>query len=381
MLRCTDNPVLSPKGLIHVLGYTPTEGERGVPISVRTHFHPDLVEPIYVRLVVGNKPVATKVRELPGIIYGRWQLDAAAPPCDSHHTPSPKVLISIQALNDDNSVVDSVTFGDFSYWTSGGLFPSPYHSCVLSSTVESSSIKPTDTPYHPQNEPHGPRSAGPSLRRRMTTHLPTSPPTFREHGPRSKARERRTLLHRRTRAQSLVRAQPPSGDHDDLYAQTPILDLVTPLGSLCQGWTQLERTAGRRLVRFAKVQEGRRLVVSCEPIGQEDYCESDSVISCIFREESKSCFVTSVDIIYLLERLTNDDFPVEEKNRIRRNLEGLRPTTISKHKSGFEDFFQRIMEFPDPKPRNIEKDLKVFEWTLLGQALEKILSKYVGVYS
>jgi hypothetical protein len=35
------------------------------------------------------------------------------------------------------------------------------------------------------------------------------------------------------------------------------------------------------------------------------------------------------------------------------------------------------MDFPDPKPRNIEKDLKVFEWNLLGQALEKILSKYV----
>ena len=36
------------------------------------------------------------------------------------------------------------------------------------------------------------------------------------------------------------------------------------------------------------------------------------------------------------------------------------------------------MEFPDPKPRNIEKDLKVFEWGLLAQALEKILSKYVS---
>lgn len=39
------------------------------------------------------------------------------------------------------------------------------------------------------------------------------------------------------------------------------------------------------------------------------------------------------------------------------------------------------MDFPDPKPRNIEKDLKVFEWNLLGQALEKILSKYVSRYT
>ena len=182
------------------------------------------------------------------------------------------------------------------------------------------------------------------------------------------------------KAQSLVRTKQHTGnvqDQEELYAQTPILDLVTPLSSICTGWTQTEVAAGRRLVRFAKVQDGRRLIVSCEPIMQEDFCESDSVISCIYREESDSCFVTSVDVIYLLERLTNGEFPVEEKNRIRRNLEGLRPTTVSKHKPGFGDFFQRIMEFPDPKPRNIEKDLKVFEWNLLGQALEKILSKYV----
>jgi hypothetical protein len=171
-----------------------------------------------------------------------------------------------------------------------------------------------------------------------------------------------------------------SGDPcEDVYAQTPILDLVTPLESICCGWDASELHVGRRLVRFRKLQAGHKLIVSCEPIGQEDYRESDSVVSCIYREEAEKCFVTSVDIIYLLERLTNDEFPVEEKNRIRRNLEGLRPTTVSKHKPGFESFFQRIMEFPDPKPRNIEKDLKVFEWTLLRQALDKILSKYVSL--
>lgn len=180
--------------------------------------------------------------------------------------------------------------------------------------------------------------------------------------------------------QSLVRTKHHPdhlSDQEDMYAQTPILDLVTPLPPICIGWSPAELSAGRRLVRFLKVQDGRRLIVSCEPITQEEYCESDSVISCIYREELDTCFVTSVDVIYLLERLTNGEFPVEEKNRIRRNLEGLRPTTVSKHKAGFGDFFQRIMDFPDPKPRNIEKDLKVFEWNLLGQALEKILSKYV----
>jgi hypothetical protein len=220
-----------------------------------------------------------------------------------------------------------------------------------------------------------------SLRRRSLSHLTSPASATSDHKESTlKTPQRKMRLHRRMKVQSLIHAKHAHlpGNQEDMRAQTPILDLVTPLASICTGWSTAELHAGRRLVRFSEVQDGRRLIVSCEPIRQEDYCESDSVISCIYREETDTCFVTSVDVIYLLERLTNGEFPVEEKNRIRRNLEGLRPTTISKHKTGFGDFFQRIMDFPDPKPRNIEKDLKVFEWNLLGQALEKILSKYVS---
>ena len=109
------HPVASSKGIIHVLGYTPTEGERGVPITVRIHFDPGLAEAIYVRLVVGHKAVATKVRELSGATYGRWQLDANIPAFDERE-PSTKVLISVQALNESDTILDSVTFGEFSYW-------------------------------------------------------------------------------------------------------------------------------------------------------------------------------------------------------------------------------------------------------------------------
>ena len=69
---------------------------------------------------------------------------------------------------------------------------------------------------------------------------------------------------------------------------------------------------------------------------------------------------------------------MEEKNRIRRNLEGLRPVTVSKNKPGSEDFFKLIMGFPNPKPRNIEKDIKVFPWEVLEAAVKKIISKYVS---
>ncbi|KAF8629123.1 hypothetical protein AX17_005709 [Amanita inopinata Kibby_2008] len=354
------NVVVSSTGVIHVLGYTPTEGERGVPITVRIHFCSDLSQPVYVRLLVGHKPVATKVRELSGAIYGRWQLDAAAPPYDDENSAS-KVLLSVQALNDDNVVVDTVTFGEFSYWAPAR---SPF------TNVE----RKTNAFRIEAVSGYGHR---PQLRRRITSHVLSPSPATSDRAPSPKPTQQ-VRLHRRMKTQSLTRTKPGAvGDlGEELYAQTPILELVTPLHNICTGWTATEIQSGRRLVRFSKVQDGRRLIVSCDPISQEEYCEQDSVISCIYREESNTCFVTSVDVIYLLERLTNGEFPVEEKNRIRRNLEGLRPTTVSKHKPGYEDFFQRIMEFPDPKPRNIEKDLKVFKWNLLGQALEKILSKY-----
>ncbi|KAF9456630.1 hypothetical protein BDZ94DRAFT_333873 [Collybia nuda] len=360
----SSNIVVSPAGIIHVLGYTPTEGEGGAPISVRIHFHPDYAETIYVRLVVGHKAVATTVRELKDQVYGRWQLDAVAPPLDKHQSPSHKVLISVQALNEENAILDSATFGEFSYWAPG------------SSSIDREQLHPRNETKRPKLSINTSGIRDVSFRRRGTSHLPTPSPTSPDHSRLSHTVSKPEIhLHRRTKADALAR--PKQGKPcSDIHAQTPILDLVTSLTSICVGWNPAEISAGRRLVRFSKVQDGRRLIVSCEPIKVEEFRDTDSVISCIYREESDSCFVTSVDIIFLLERLTSSDFPVEEKNRIRRNLEGLRPTTVSKHKSGFEDFFQRIMEFPDPKPRNIEKDLKVFEWSLLDQALDKILSKY-----
>lgn len=88
--------------------------------------------------------------------------------------------------------------------------------------------------------------------------------------------------------------------------------------------------------------------------------------------------MTSVDCILLLEALISVRFTVEEKNRIRRNLEGFRPLTVAKCKPDTSEFFRLIMAFPNPKPRNIEKDVKVFPWRILGYALQKIVSKYVN---
>jgi hypothetical protein len=132
-----------------------------------------------------------------------------------------------------------------------------------------------------------------------------------------------------------------------------------------------EWSARRRLVQFWRKQEGTKITAAFGPIPQSEYSshQNSIIISCIFREDNNCCYVTSVDAIYLLEALVGNRFTVEEKNRIRRNLEGFRPITVSKTKQGSEEFFKLIMGFPNPKPRNIEKDVK---------ALRKIIGKYVS---
>ncbi|KAI8968363.1 hypothetical protein BDF20DRAFT_895940 [Mycotypha africana] len=105
------------------------------------------------------------------------------------------------------------------------------------------------------------------------------------------------------------------------------------------------------------------------------------IISCIYWREHNDFYITSVDCIFLLEGLIGVEFTVEEKNRIRRNLEGFRPLTVSKCKPECSEFFKLIMGFPHPKPRNIEKDVKVFAWKTLPSALKKIIRKYTPSYS
>jgi hypothetical protein len=121
--RIPSNPsdlAISPTGIFHVISFTPGEGEGGTPITVRIHFHPGYSDALSVRLIVGHKAVQTTVREIKDApSYGSWQLDAVAPPFDSLQSSSTKVLMSVQALNEDHAILDTLTFGEFTYWSSG----------------------------------------------------------------------------------------------------------------------------------------------------------------------------------------------------------------------------------------------------------------------
>jgi hypothetical protein len=155
------------------------------------------------------------------------------------------------------------------------------------------------------------------------------------------------------------------------------------MDAMMQDWTDQEKDDHRRLVRFWRRQHDQEIICHCQAIEPTNRVNTpqEIIVSCIYWEEKNDYFITSVDIIYLLEALIGVRFTTEEKNRVRRNLEGFRPLTVSKMKPDSGDFFRLIMAFHHPKPRNIEKDLKVFAWSSLPTALKKIISKYSASYS
>lgn len=269
-------------------------------------------------------------------------------------------------------------------WVS--ISPSPECSLVLGESLARQNLSiqrhsPSST-GRPLRLITGPGSPDRSSKRKSPHSFPPTPISDSEYtsSSSSQPRSRRSPVQPHAVSNHIpgLRRTRQVLEQNEQNTQSAVLDILTPLDSFCHHWDESELQTGRRLVRFQRLQDRNSLMVSAEKISQAAYDPNDIVISCIHREETESFCVTSVDIIHLLQRLVNTEFEVDEKNRIRRNLEGLRPTTVSKSRPGFETFFQRIMDFPDPKPRKIEKDLKVFDWKLLPQALDKIISKYVS---
>ena len=167
------------------------------------------------------------------------------------------------------------------------------------------------------------------------------------------------------------------------YARQAVLELHGSLDAMQANWSPKERAARRRIVRFWREQNGATINTYFRPVRADEqpvsHERNERRISCIYWEERDEYYVTSVDTILLLETLVDfqPKFETEEKNRIRRNLETYKPETLSKGDDDSESFFRLVMDFSNPQARNITKDLKVFQWTMLEQALKKIISKYV----
>ncbi|KAI9066627.1 hypothetical protein FKP32DRAFT_363816 [Trametes sanguinea] len=383
--------IVSPGQMFRVYGYSPCEGPAGASIVVNVHFNLVSVETTFLRIVVGQRALSTTVRQSQDRRYGEWELEAVIPELDAASPglppPSATVPLTVQALNSSNETLDSVTFGKFTY-SQRRVAPSPLLLCKGENADEFGFGHPSSAPGTPDARPSG--SALAPVTRKSSRPTPGSG-TARARALNATMTSKDAQSARgQLKKQSLIRARRSGSDEDDAdSAYRAILQIETALDTMAElrDWDAEERRLGRRLVRFSRVQEGCTLRVTCEAIKPSEYTDGDTVVSCIYRPTDATgpgdapvskCCITSVDIIFLLECLVGDIFNIEEKNRIRRNLEGFRPKTVSKNKVGTEEFFQKIMDFPAPKPRNIEKDVKVFDWAVLPQALDKIISKYVS---
>lgn len=250
---------------------------------------------------------------------------------------------------------------------------------------------PSSNASPPTNKAHSPQVGTWNT----PAYLPGPPSMGRSHGginrpslsalPSPASSANPPLIRTSTLQQTPSPATTPHGAHPGqhfngygIYPNKAKLDINGDLSGMAQNWSEEEWGAKRRLVVFRRSQSGSTITTTFQAVTPEERPPSSICISCIYWEKREECFVTSVDTIYLLEQLISERFTVEEKNRIRRNLEGFRPLTVSKGKAESEEFFKVIMGFPTPKPRNIEKDVKVFHWKDLASALKKIVGKYVS---
>ncbi|KIM30433.1 hypothetical protein M408DRAFT_58873, partial [Serendipita vermifera MAFF 305830] len=148
-------------------------------------------------------------------------------------------------------------------------------------------------------------------------------------------------------------------------------------------WKPKDETASRRLVHFSRIAIGSLVTLKCKLFSSDesDELEEGVVISCIKLPQLGGYHVTSYDIVKLAEHIVQLRLNTDLKNRARRNMASVACTTLDKVSAKdvppTNDFIT-LMQFDHPKPRSIEKSIKVYHWRLLEQCLDKILWHFVS---
>ncbi|GAA94840.1 uncharacterized protein L969DRAFT_90778 [Mixia osmundae IAM 14324] len=403
-------PMYNPESSLRVLGMSRLVGRAGVEISVALGFkpsHPILLDGLPIntfRILVGDIPVMTRLSSSLGEQPGEEHITLLALAPQQASELHQIVPVIAQGLDKQGNIRDGAQIGYFTYipehpplaplsLLSDNLSQNKRPRKRTASALETSQSQPGEPVASTSRSTRMIASAStPGMHvRKARPGIPPSLPgatqsgqTLR-HPPFPIQDGSQPLIIRTTQITlTMANAARATGQHvtaDRVPTNKAELVIHGDLNSMASGWDQEEWAAKRRLVLFERDQQGNTINLSFRPITMAEYASDKIILSCIFREDDDQCYVTSVDSIYLLEALVGIRFTVEEKNRIRRNLEGFKPITVSKNKPDSEDFFKLIMGFPNPKPRNIEKDVKVFYWKTLQQAASKILAKYSAAYT
>ncbi|CAO3673242.1 unnamed protein product [Rhizopus stolonifer] len=151
-------------------------------------------------------------------------------------------------------------------------------------------------------------------------------------------------------------------------------------------WTVDEKLAGRRVVRFSAEVMGfnsedsvKRIMVDCEPVldfHSRQYRWNECYISCIRTTYLEDFHITSSDIIRLLECIMSTKFSQEQKTRMRRNIQSLRPIPITRHTH--ESLFKTITAFTNPVALHTKKEINIFLWSSVQHAILKLSNRFTG---
>jgi hypothetical protein len=175
---------------------------------------------------------------------------------------------------------------------------------------------------------------------------------------------------------------PPSDDLPPDYERL-CLSVVGDLDLMVNGWKPSEEKAGRRLVRFSRKQFGSlvELCFASHLPGKLYHEKTEIVISCISLPDHEGRWVTSFDIVKLAAYVLQIPLNTEMKNRARRNMASVECKTLLRvvaNEHSKTEAFTAIMQFDDPKPRSIEKSIKIYKWNVLKACLSKILQRFVS---
>ncbi|RIB04688.1 hypothetical protein C2G38_2048231 [Gigaspora rosea] len=154
--------------------------------------------------------------------------------------------------------------------------------------------------------------------------------------------------------------RPKNYNFNDSDCKTQLYELLNKvklvidgdIQSMAQNWSVKDFRNRRRLIQFIRRVEGDEIRVSFKPVKPDKRPKYGIFVSCIWWEAKDDYYITSVDCIYLLECLTGIRLTQDEKNRIRRNLEIFKPSTVGKK----------------------QKD----SWNCVIYAINKILRKYMN---
>ncbi|KAJ1323840.1 hypothetical protein MN608_11095 [Microdochium nivale] len=159
------------------------------------------------------------------------------------------------------------------------------------------------------------------------------------------------------------------------------LEIQGDLLLMSQGWTSEERTQARRVVKFTMSRIDSTLGLAFAPVTTGQLGPGDLCTSCIYWQEQGDFFVTGADVIHLLGRLfaAPARFSLEDKNYIRRKLQGYRPIIVAPERADTQGVFDLVVGLSRPRPVYRRETFNLIPWRLLPLILDKMLAKYVRV--